>query len=235
MEVMAVEELVAATWELEEFLVCRRHAIWLEGKSSYTDLDLVGVRQLPAEVRIAECKVQQGPRRVYCYSGEGNFVEDFVEWYGWDKFMSNITLLWDHESRPGWLPRVKDVASIQVWLCGNFWFTDHEARQRAYDELTHELRKHAPYGGKAKIEGRVYSTLDLILKCIAGVGSHTVKSEWGKRYGHPMLDLFREMVRYAHPLPEGGGHIGKKIAEKSIDRIRGALQGLSVKHLGDEE
>jgi len=222
MEVMAVEELVAAAWELEDFLVCRRHPIWLEEQHSYSDVDLVGVRSRPSEVRIGECKVQSGARTVYCYNGDYEFVDGFME--GWAPFMDNIPLLWDRDLRPDWLPLTTDVQKIQVWFCGNFWFTDEDARRRANRDLTSYLKKTvAPHGAKGKIEGRVYTTLDLILKCIAGVGENTVKWEWGKRYGHPMLDVFRELVRYAHPSPEGGGQIRTEISKKCIERLCAVL------------
>jgi hypothetical protein len=42
---------------------------------------------------------------------------------------------------------------------------------------------------------------------------------WGKRYGDPLLDALRELIRYAYPRPSGGGRVGSTIR----DEVRGNL------------
>src|SRR5713101_7115228 len=202
MEAMALESLVASVWRLDGFLALVRHPIRV--KSGYSDMEVVGVRGDGA-VRIAECKAVGSARVV--------FVENRKDpWsFWWDGSLANIPRLW--ESRPPWLPSMPHVKSIEYFLVGNVWFSDDRARHKAENRLTNEVRKHLPKRMKNKGRAVIRSSFELLIAALDRMRNDIVDEDWGKRYGDPLLDAIRELIRYSNPLPSGGGRIKARIRE----------------------
>jgi len=56
---------------------------------------------------------------------------------------------------------------------------------------------------KGKLQVVVTPSIDLLFKAVHRVREEVVENGWGKRYGDPLLDALRELIRYAHPQPSG--------------------------------
>lgn len=213
MEAMAVESIVSSLWELDGYLTRTRYPVKVDG--GYSDVDVVGV-DAAGSVRLAECKVRGPARAVYVIEG------GIESWLGsWATALDNIPRLWD--DRPGWLPQRGDVAGLEFIFYANIWLPTEEARRSADAEFTSMVRARCPKGLKAKASGRVVCTRDLVLDVIEGVRARVVDDRHGKRFGNPVLDAVRELVRYSFPRPHGGGRVGETIQAETHKLITESL------------
>ena len=217
MEAMAAESLLASAWIMDGYLTKTRWPLAVD--NGYTDVDVIGVRG--GCVRMGECKVRSGARRVYVVRGDdaARFTQD---WLGaWAGTLENVARLW--RAAPPWLPAPGGCEALEFWFCANLWFPDEGLRESAERDLTASLRALCPHGLKGKATARVVSTLDVLLHVVASIRKRVVDEEHGKRFGDPVLDALRELVRYAHPLPADGGRIGGEIRACTIARLHDAL------------
>lgn len=213
MEPMAAEFLVSTAWELDGFLTRIRWPIRVHG--GYSDIDVVGVNAA-AVVRLAECKVRGPARAVYVVDG------DFVDWLeDWVKCLENVARLWDE--KPGWLPSPSQTSRVEMWYCGNIWFRTDAARRKAETRFTEVLRSECPHGLKGKAFGRIVTTGDLVVAAVSEVRKRIVDDAHGKRFGNPVLDAVRELIRYSNPRPRDGGRIGHAISSQTRAAILEAL------------
>lgn len=213
MEAMALESLVASVWRLEGFLAVVRHPLRVSG--GYSDVDVVGISGGGA-VRVAECKAR-GPARQVNIDDRG---QGWSQW--WDQSLENLGRLWDE--RPAWLPRISEVSSVEFHLVGNVWFVDQTSRSEAEERLTMAARAKLPRRLRRNVRAFVKPSVDLVLEAMRIVRTEVVTESWGKRYGDPLLDAIRELVRYLHPQPVGGGRgVGPVISAAVRKELERAL------------
>lgn len=212
---MAAESIVAADWELEGFLTKLRWPIRVDG--GYSDIDAVGIAT-SGRVRLAECKVRMGPQHVYVLDED----VDFVEWLGtWCGCVENIARLWNEP--PAWLPAYEDTESLEMWFCANLWFKCEDARRVAEQRFTEYLKSRCPTKLRSKVSGRVVSTRDVIVSIVRRVHGRVIDDGHGRRFGYPILDVVRELVRFANPKPQDGGRCSQDIASQTRDQLLAAL------------
>lgn len=222
MEAMALESLVASVWRLEGFLAVARYPVRVRATSAhpkgrgYSDIDVVGVRGDGA-VRVAECKARGPARLVNVDDG----ARGWSSW--WDESLENLHRIW--LDPPRWLPSVSDVTSVEFHLVGNVWFASHDARALAERRLLQAARKKLPRALRRKARAFVKPSVELLLGAIETVREDVVDRQRGKRYGDPLLDALRELVRYAHPRPAAGGRAGLAISGELRQAFEKALFG----------
>ncbi|MEQ1729346.1 MAG: hypothetical protein ABL982_13295 [Vicinamibacterales bacterium] len=211
---MAIEGLVSAVWELEGYLTRVRWPVATE-RGQYSDIDVVGVSS--AAVRVAECKAR-GAANAVLVMPDG---VDLEAWLGdWADSLVNVQRLWT--SPPEWLPRGRSV-HVEFWYCANVWFPSEDVRTSVDAQLTAMLASRAPKVG-APVVGRFYSTLDVLLMAIRGVRK-SVQVQ-GRRFGNPILDILRELVRYTAADPKGGGRgLAPRVVDESMARLTEAIKG----------
>ncbi len=214
MEAMALESLVSSVWRLDGFLSVTRFPLRVDG--NYTDVDAIGVRG-DGVVRIGECKARGGARQV--------FVEtDAPQWTTWwDDSFANIPLLW--EQRPAWLPEASQVTRLEYHLVGNVWFASEKARSESEARLAGAIDAVLPSDLKGKLQAVVTPSIELLFTAVHRVREEVVEKGWGKRYGDPLLDALRELIRYACPQPSGGGRVGATIREQVRQNLLRAVFG----------
>ncbi|MEP7120079.1 MAG: hypothetical protein ABJE95_04175 [Byssovorax sp.] len=203
MEAMALESLVASVWRLDGFLAVARHPLRVD--RGYSDVDVVGVRG-DGTIRVGECKAR-GPALEVNVDADGH---GWSSW--WDAGLANLQRLW--EQRPAWLPPPDQIINFEFHLVGNVWFPDDGARQSAEARLLSAVKAHLPRGLKSKAAAVVTPSVELVLEAMRRVRSDVVEDGWGKRYGDPLLDALREMIRYAHARPAGGRHVRDTIRDE---------------------
>jgi hypothetical protein len=157
-------------------------------------------------VRIAECKARGFARQVFVET-EG---PQWTSW--WDDSLANIPRLW--EQRPAWLPPMPQVTAVEYHLVGNVWFASAQTRFDSQTRLAAAIEPALPAELKGKLRAVVTPSIELLLRAIEEVRVEVVEKAWGKRYGDPLLDALRELIRYAHPQPSGGGRVGATIREE---------------------
>ena len=101
-------------------------------------------------------------------------------------------------------------------MVGNVWFPDEAVRRDAEARLASAVRAIVPTKLKSKAVAIIKPSVELLFIAVKSVGREIVKKKRGKRYGDPLLDALRELVRYANARPIGGGRIGTTIP----DRVR---------------
>lgn len=215
MEAMALESLVASVWRLDGFLAVARHPVRV--KRGYSDVDVVGVRG-DGTVRIGECKARGKALEVNVDAND----HGWSSW--WDASLVNLSRLWDQ--RPAWLPPPNQIQSLEFHLVGNVWFPpDGVARQHAQARLLAAARAQLPHGLKGKATAVITPSVDLVLEAVRRVRSDVVDERWGKRYGDPLLDALREVIRYAHAKPVGGGRMVYSIPDEVKQALLRAVFG----------
>jgi hypothetical protein len=212
MEAMALESLVASAWKLDGFLSVVRHPIRVP--SGYSDIDVIGIRA-DGQIRLAECKVRGPARRV-------NVESPSKAWTAlWDDALLNAGRIW--KTPPPWLAAPTDVSRLEFHLVGNVWFRSQSEREHAEARLTSELRRQLPAGLRENAVARVFSSVELLMRAIRQVRAEVVEKRWGRRYGDPLLDALRELVRYAHPLPTGAHGVKSAIQATVREDLISAL------------
>jgi len=215
---MAVELLVARLWEFDGYLTTTRWPVRCPDRG-YSDVDVVG-SCAGGHVRLAECKVRYAAQAVLVV--DADTAIEFETWMGtWRNCLDNVPRL--VESAPAWLPARRDLSDLQFWFCANIWFADSTAHATAEAELTRMLRDKCPWGTKGKTVARIVSTREVLLEVIKRVRGDVVDDKWGRRYGDPLLDAVRELVRYSCPKALGGGRVGQEIARESARLLMEAL------------
>lgn len=213
MEAMAVESLVSAVWRLEDYLTVVRHPVRVAG--GYSDVDVVGVKADRC-VRVAECKARGPARRVNVESATHKWSQR------WNDSLANIPRLFG-DDRPQWLPRIEDVTTIEFHLVGNIWFPNTSERDAAEEQLSAALASAMQPLRSVRTVARIFSTADCVMRAIAGVRNEVVNEKWGKRYGDPILDAVRELVRYANPRVAGARGMAKQIQDSTKEQLITAL------------
>jgi|GEM_PF-2991000 len=200
MEAMAVESLVAALWELEGFLTKVRQPVRMD--RGYSDIDVIGVNSL-GDVRICECKATGKNSQVY------EFGKNFDEFIGhsnghqksWDNFLNVIPRLYEEGQKPAWLPlRHGAQKTLEIWFVSNSWCVNEATRNLAEQSFWHRIKQKFPEAvsqNATTFRVKIRSTADIIFDAIAGVRVAGLES--GRRFGHPVLDTFRELVRFSNP------------------------------------
>ncbi len=211
MEAMALESLVASVWRQEGFLTILRHP--LRVTRGYSDIDVAGVRA-DGVVRIGECKARGPAQRVFVDNGR----RGWSRW--WDASLKNLGLLW--KDNPEWLLKTQAISSVEFHLVGNVWFPNEAGKRRAEARLVRKVRSQLPRTLRRSARAIVTPSIDLFVATLATVHRDVVELKWGKRYGDPLLDAVRELVRYLYPAPAGGVRSPKAIiveeARKAFER-----------------
>jgi len=84
------------------------------------------------------------------------------------------------------------VRKLTVQLVSNYYMAD-EVKADAERSVRKHIAKHVPRG--IQLDVKLETTLDVILRILTEEGD----SSQGRRYGHPIIDLARELNRYMHP------------------------------------
>lgn len=220
MEAMAAESLVASVWELDGFLTKVRWPVRIPENGQCSDIDVIGINAT-GTVRLAECKVPFGRHHVQVVDGElaENFgLQEPCNWLG---RANNIERLWIDP--PAWLPSIREVELLEFWICANIWFADEGSRRRASASVRRYVRSVCPRGLRSRVSVHVKSTCDVLLDVITKVRQ---REGHGRRFGQPILDSIRELVRYANPDANGGRRVERLIRETTRTELLRAL-GLS--------
>ena len=212
MEAMAIESLVASVWKLEGFLSVTRYPVRV--RSGYSDIDILGLRG-DGLVRVGECKVRGPARRVEIEDSSLRWTQQ------WDDSLKNIGHIW--KSPPRWFPSLETLTGLEYHLVGNVWFPDEATRIAAQDRLTAVVQSHLPSAFQSRASAHVFSSAELVSNAIRKVRIEVVEENWGKRYGDPLLDALRELVRYAHPRPRGSRGLGQEISRCLQEDLLAAL------------
>lgn len=210
-EVMTVESIIEAEWQLRGYWTKARFAFRTE-TGHWSDADVLAYHPEEKTLVIAESKVRGPKKKVFAFNRQtrekhGTILEfsahvnskknnhfDFIRHLY--RICSDGVVFADFG---------KMVDTLVVQHVSNYVIADdlkEEARECVLEAAMKNLneRKPAPLN-KPKVEVQLDTTLEVVARII----EHENEHEQGRRYGHPVLDMAREINRYLHPKVRGAG------------------------------
>jgi hypothetical protein len=221
-EAMTVETIVEADWQMNGFWTKLRYPL-RTSRGSWSDIDILAYNPETHELVIAESKVRGSKKAVYAYTAYtqkkyGNILRYDDDYFS---FLRHIKLACKNGVIFSDFPKM--VKKLTIQLVSNYVISD-DVKPEAQKTVWEKVRKDVPESVELKI--CLETTLDVISRIIALEN----KKEQGKRYGHPVIDIARELNRYMHPQIQYAGRgkeattpIKKELAEKLAQAI-GAWQ-----------
>lgn len=189
METMAIESLLAALWELDGYITKTR--IPYKVSRGYSDIDVIGLSG--NAIRIGECKARFDSKTVMVVSDETkDFYDDWLR--EWGTFALRLEDFW--KTGYEWLPNREEVQSLDLWFCANIHFQHPDIGNKAANDFLEAIYDGVPHGLKTKTETRVVSTYEVVMRIFEKMEEDIGEYDWHRRYGNPILDTLREMLRY---------------------------------------
>lgn len=210
-EVMTVESIIEAEWQLRGYWTKARFAFKTE-KNQWSDADVLAYHPEKKKLVIAESKVRGPKKKVFAFNQQtrkqhGTILDfsahvngkktnhfDFIRHL--HRICSDGVVFSDFGTM---------VDTLVVQHVSNYAIIDdlkEEARECVLKAARQSLSKCNPAPPKKlKIEAQLDTTLEVVARIIVHENAH----EQGRRYGHPVLDMAREINRYLHPKIRGAG------------------------------
>ena len=69
---------------------------------------------------------------------------------------------------------------------------------------------------------RALSTREVLFMVLEGV-QRRIAEGYGRRFGQPVLDAFRELLRYCAPAASGGGRVSEDLRVETVRRVRSII------------
>ena len=192
---MTTELIVEAEWMLKDYWTKVRFPFQTEGHA-WSDIDVLAYSPVTKHLVVAESKVQGSKNKVYGYTPETDhwFIDK-----GYLGFLDNLPrilgdgVVFDRHAEP--------IDRLTVQLVSNTVILP-ELADEARTSVVDYVRKNNPgLPGGVRVDAMLDSTLDVLARVI----ERERQSGQGRRYGHPVVDIARELNRYLDPSIEGAG------------------------------
>lgn len=192
-EVMVSEGIIESYWLLKDYWTRVRFAYQTEN-GGWSDIDVVAYDPETRHLVIAESKVRGPKKAIYAYTEltqdkYGSLLDyDGNNYFSFLKNLPRICsdgILFKNFSRM--------VDKITVQLVSNY-VIDQDVMEDAKAAVLAQVKSILPKM-KCELEVMLNSTMDIMVQVIEQENEMTK----GRRYGNAMLDIAREMNRYAPP------------------------------------
>ena len=192
-EAMISESIVESEWIMKGYWTKMRFAYQTEN-GGWSDVDVLAYDPEKKHLVISESKVRGPKKSIYAYTEHtkeeyGDILDyDGDNYFSFIKNLSAICadgIIFSNFS--------KMVDTITVQLVSNY-VIDGNLKEEAEQTVLNEITEYLP-NSKAKINVMLDSTMDVMARVIELENEH----DQGRRYGHPMLDIAREINRYSKP------------------------------------
>ncbi len=206
-EPMTTELIVEAEWRLKGYWTKLRVPVKVE--NGWSDIDVLAYCPESEHLVIAESKAE-GPKNVI-YAGENSNY--------WSRLTSRLPEYYkDSVIFPNCRKNCrKSVKKLTVQLVSNW--VPHPCRSKVIAKAQDEV--------KEVVDVRnVEVMLDTVIDVLARVLDRERDTGIGRRYGHPILDLARELNRYLYPSIHGAGRSKSTIDEVKTSVIQPLLRAL---------
>jgi hypothetical protein len=204
-EAMTVETIVEADWQMRGFWTRLRYPLRTPN-GGWADIDILAYNPETRELVVAESKVRGPKKRIFAFTAYTQKEYGSILQYDEDVyfgFLRHIKLVC--KNGVVFSDFKKMVQKLSVQLVSNY-FISEDVKPEAEQAVLARVRKDVPK--PVKVEVHIETTLDVISRIIASENTN----EQGRRYGHPVIDIARELNRYMHPQIHYAGK-GKGAAE----------------------
>ena len=192
---MAAELIVEAEWILDNYWTKVRFPFQTEGHG-WSDIDVLAYSPVRKHLVVCESKVQGPKNKVYGYTPDTN------HWFiskGYLGFLDNLPrilsdgVVLDRHAEP--------IERLTVQLVSNTVILPGllEGAQTSVVDYVRENNPGLP--SAVGVDAMLDSTLDVLARVI----ERERQSGQGRRYGHPVIDIARELNRYLDPSIEDAG------------------------------
>jgi len=229
-ETMTVESIIEADWALQRFWVKTRFPFQTDN-GGWSDIDVLAYKPEDRHLVISESKVRGPKKEVYAYTSYTRQEYGDILRYDGDNYFAFLRHL-QTVCRDGLILRgfPSNVRKLTVQLVSNYLIPDDDEKEEegvkadAIKTVEIAVARLCPPG--LDIEVRLETTFDVICRIIQTEN----ESNQGKRYGHPIIDLARELNRYMDPQIKYAGR-----DRESNDRLRDSLRQKLKRTLFREE
>lgn len=219
-EAMISESIVESEWILKGYWTKMRFAYQTE-KGGWSDIDTLAYNPETKHLIISESKVRGPKKDIFAYTEHTKNEYGSILDYDGNNYFAFI----DH------LPEVccdgiifsnfsNMVKKLTIQLVSNYVIED-SLKTEAENTVLDRVKETIP-DVKARINVLLDSTMDVISRVVE------LENEYGqgRRYGHPMLDIAREINRYSKPNVRYAGKGKEKInpiKEQAIKSLASAI------------
>jgi hypothetical protein len=217
-EAMTSESIVEAEWVLKKYWTKVRFPFQTES-GAWADVDVLAYDPESKHLVISESKVQGPKNHVYAYTSHTRRKHGSILEYDDDNYFSflrHLPLLCEDEVVFSNFERM--VKRLTVQLVSNYSLAP-EVASSAHSDIGRKIAKH-------KLPVSVDVQLDNTIEVIARIIMAERESGQGRRYGHPVLDMAREINRYFFPSVHDAGHspgARERVRNESVARFLKAI------------
>jgi hypothetical protein len=233
-EAMTVETIVEAYWLLQNYWTKVRFPVQTK-KGGWSDIDVLAYNPLNKTLVISESKVRGEKDAVYAFTTDAESVIAFdIKKKNYFKSLGDITKYAcnnyvndkkDNNDGEEKLFKIRDmindgiVNTVIVQLVSNYYISEDLKPSLIKELRDNYIRENIPPNIKKKnIVVKIDTTFDILIEVI--------KLEYGKnqgrRYGHPVIDIARELNRYMRGTVHNVGN-GTEIKKIFTDKLREAF------------
>lgn len=190
-EATVVENIIEAYWLLQGYWTKSRYAFQTKGRG-WSDIDVLAYHPEQKVLVISESKARGQKKDVFVYPKEQGY--DFFQF---DKDMGNYLSFLSHIREVCFGDRIFKnfrgmVRTVVVQLVSNYYIKDRdlpEVKKDIYKRVKRDVPKNV------EVQIRLDTTFKIFCEIIKRVNA----DRRGRRYGHPVLDIAREINRYINP------------------------------------
>lgn len=192
-EAMTSESIIESEWILKGYWTRMRFA-YQTPKGGWSDIDVLAYDPETKHLVISESKVRGSKKHIYAYTEHSKNEYGTILEYDDDRYFSFIRNLPDIcKDGVVFSNFSKMVKLLTIQLVSNYVIAKNlkvEAETSVMDKVENLMPD-----SKTKLRIMLDTTLDVISRVIA------LENErgQGRRYGHPVLDIAREINRYTNP------------------------------------
>lgn len=192
-EVMVSEGIIESYWLARRYWTQVRYPYQTEN-GGWSDIDVIAYSPEDKHLIIAESKVRGSKKAIYAYTKAteekyGSLLK--FDGNNYFSFLDNLPTICSDGLIFNKFNRM--VKKLTIQLVSNY-VIDANIKEKAKSTVLKKVNKLLP-DSPYEIEIMLDSTMDIIVKVIEQENELTQ----GRRYGNAMLDIARELNRYAHP------------------------------------
>jgi len=220
-EAMTSESIVEAEWLLKGYWTKLRFAFQTD-KGGWSDVDILAYKPESKHLIVSESKVRGPKDHVYAYTAHTASKYGSIIKYDEDNYFSflrHLPKLCEDGTIFNNFERM--VRKFTVQLVCNYAVHDN-MRHKVNADIKKVVDKH-------RLPVLVDFQLDTTIDVLARIIEAERKSKQGRRYGHPILDMAREINRYFFPVIRYAGQMKSDKKELHSQVLTNFLKALRIK------
>ena len=218
---MAAELIVEAEWILKRGYWTKVRFPFQTTGGGWSDIDVLAYSPSKKHLVVSESKVQGPKNKVYGYTHDTDHYFISKSYLG---FLDNLPVI----LRDGVVfdRLVESVCHITVQLVSNTVILP-DLLDEACSSVVDYVERNVDLPSGVRVEAMLDSTLDVLARVVVRERAR----QQGRRYGHPVIDIARELNRYLDPSIEGAGRGKTKTNPVKRQGLRSFWEAIDVREV----